>query len=178
MNLSKLRKIIRVIVIAIPIFALVWIVNKNFVFSGHMEVEYNFDKTSPFISVLKPAGRALEVERGEDGDYFQKIIIDPVYFDLYMPTEFNKVKLIFVYEAPVGREVKVGPQVFGPGWNYNLEELTCGERYNNWCVSELDFDLNESFLNNKKINFMISSPGLDKSGEEIKITKIRAELTK
>lgn len=178
MNLSKLHKIIRIFIIAIPVVVLAWIINKNFVFSGRMKAEYNFDKTSPFISVLKPAGRALEIERDNSGDYFQKIVIDPVYFDLYTPAKFSSVKLVFFYEAPEGRVVKIGPQVFGSGWNYYLQDLACEKKFNNWCVAELDFDLAGVFRDKKKINFIISSPGLDTGGQEIKITKIKAILTK
>lgn len=178
MNLTKLRKIIRIFLIAISVVALAWIINKNFVFSGQMEAEYNFDKTSPFISVLKPAGRALKIERDASGDYFQRIIIEPVYFDLYMPAEFNKAKFTFIYEASEGRGVKVGPQVSGSDWNYKTKELACDNKYGDWCVAELKFDLTSVFRDEKKINFIISSSGLDKSGEEIKITKIRAILNK
>ncbi len=178
LSLKAIHKIIRIILIAIPILVFVWLLDKNFVFSGHLESVYNFEKNNPIISILKPAGRALGVERDESGDYSQAIIIDPVYFDLYLPTKFKKAKLIFTYKAPEKQKIKVGPQILGEGWNYYLLDLNCKERISGWCISALQFDLTRAFVKNRKLNFMISAPGLDKSGKEIVITEIRAVLGK
>lgn len=177
-NLGKKEKIIRIVLILIPFFVLGWLANKNFVFSGAMETTYNFDKNNPFISILKPAGRSLGVEKGGNGDYTQKIIIDPVYFDLYMPTKFKKAYFTFVFKAPQDRSIKVGPQVFASGWNYYLEGLNCDKKLGDWCIGEISFDLEKTYIKDKKINFIISSPGLDVSEEEIELTQIKVILSK
>jgi len=177
-NLGKKEKIIRVVFILIPFLALGWLIQKNFVFSGVMEATYNFDKNNALISILKPAGRALGVEKNNNGDYTQRVIIDPVYFDLYMPTKFKKAYFTFVFMAPEGRSIKVGPQVFGSGWNYHLEDLNCDKKIGDWCVGEISFDLEKTYKKDKKVNFIISSPGLDVSGEEIELTQIKVILSK
>ncbi|MBT4277268.1 hypothetical protein HOD96_00765 [Candidatus Falkowbacteria bacterium] len=178
MNLNKLHKIIRVILISLPILTLVFLVYKNFAFSGKLETSYGFDKNNPVISILKPAGRALKVEQDNSGDYFQSIIIDPVYFDLHMSTTFKAVELTFVYNAPEEQKVKVGPQLKGGDWIYAMEDLECSEKENNWCVTKLKFDLRNTLIQERKLNFIISSPGLDKSDKQIKISEIKAVLTK
>ena len=177
-NLDKLHKIIRVVLIAIPIFAFLWLLDKNFVLSGTLETVYGFDKNNPIISVLKPAGRVLQIEQNKQGDYWQPIIIDPVYFDLHLPTKFKQATLIFVYQTPKDQIVKVGPQIFSDDWSYYLQELRCESKEREWCISEVYFDLTKAYLNNRKIKFMISAPGLDKTGQQIKISQINLILSK
>ena len=94
-NIKKTKKIFRIVLMIIPFLVFLWLISKNFVFSGVMEATYNFDKNNAFISILKPAGRALGVERDSSGDYTQKIITDPVYFDLYIPTKFRTAYFTF-----------------------------------------------------------------------------------
>ena len=177
-NFRVARQLIRIILISLPILAFVFLVNKNFAFSGKTEAVYSFDKNNPIISILKPSGRALKIEKDASNDYTQSIIIDPVYFDLYLSTKFQKVKLIFVYQKPENQIVKVGPQIFDDTWNYYLKELKSEKKINNWDVAELDFDLDKVFIKDRKLKFMISAPKLDKSGQEIRITSIKAILIK
>lgn len=176
MDFDKVRKKIRIILIIIPIVFFIFILCKNFVFWGELEAVYSFDKNNSIISILKPAGRSLKVERGENGDYYQAVIIDPVYFDLHMPTNFKSVELTFKYRVDGSRGVSVGPQVFGGGWNYWLMELDCDNIVDGWCLSSLEFDITKVFAPQRKINFMISSPGLDVSNNQIIITEISAVL--
>ena len=177
-NLKIAHQLIRIILISLPILAFIFLVNKNFAFSGITKAVYNFDKNSPIISILKPSGRALAIEKDANNDQFQQIIIDPVYFDLYLSTKFQKVKLIFIYQKPKNQILKIGPQIFYDGWNYYLKELKSEKKIGNWEVAELDFDLNKVFIKDRKLKFMISAPELDKSGNEIQITSIKAILTK
>lgn len=177
LDLKKIHKTIRIILITIPVLIFIWILNKNCVFSDSLETVYRFDKNNPIISILKPSGRILKVEKNDDGDYSQKIIIDPVYFDLYLPTtKFKNAKFIFAYQKPENQIIKIGPQIFNKGWNYHLEELKCEKKENNWCLGRLNFDLSKTYLKDRKIKFMISAPGLDKSKEYIKISQINLIL--
>lgn len=176
-DLKKFHKTIRAILIIIPILIFIWILDKNCVFSNRLETIYRFNKNSPIISILKPAGRVLKVEKGDDNDYSQKMIIDPVYFDLYLPTtKFKNAEFIFIYQKPKDQIIKIGPQIFNDSWSYHLEELKCEKKENEWCIGKLNFDLSRAFIKNRKIKFMISAPNLDKSGEYIKISQINLIL--
>ncbi|MEA2089106.1 MAG: hypothetical protein U9O55_04715 [Patescibacteria group bacterium] len=177
-NLKITYWLIRIFLISLPILAFVFLINKNFAFSGKTEAIYNFDKNNPIISILKPSGRALAIKKDENNDYFQQIIIDPVYFDLCLPTKFQKVKLFFIYQKPENQILKIGPQIFDDNWNYYLKELKSEKKINDWQTAELNFDLSKVFVKNRKVKFMISAPDLDKSGNEIKITSIKAILIK
>ena len=175
--MSKLHKTIRIILIAIPILTFVWLLDKNCAFSDSLETVYRFDKNSPIISILKPEGRVLKVELDESGDYWQKMIIDPVYFDLYLPAmKFKNAEFIFAYQKPKDQIIKIGPQIFNDGWNYYLKELKCEKTENGWCIGRLNFDLSKTYIKDRKIKFMISAPNLDKSGESVKISQINLEL--
>ncbi|MCK5460239.1 hypothetical protein KAI52_03930 [Candidatus Parcubacteria bacterium] len=175
--MNKFHKIIRIILIIIPVLTFIWLLDKNCVFSDSLETVYRFDENSPIISILKPSGRVLKVERDESGDYWQKMIIDPVYFDLCLPTtKFKNAEFIFAYQKPKNQIIKIGPQIFNDGWNYHLEELKCEKIENGWCISKLNFDLSKVYIKDRKIKFMISAPGLDKSGEFVKISQINLIL--
>lgn len=178
LNIEKIYKILKTILILIPIITFVWIIDRNFVFSGHMNTSYTFDKNNPFTSILTPAGRALKIERNDFGDYSQKIIIDPVYFNLYSPTKFKTAKFTFTYKNPLNRDIKIGQKIFNDDWSYWFENLRCDENIGGWCVGRVEFDLTKASLDKRNIKFMISSPGLDKSGGEIEITTIEVELIK
>ncbi|MEA2065172.1 MAG: hypothetical protein U9O66_02650 [Patescibacteria group bacterium] len=176
-KLCKINKIIRVILIAIPILTFIWLLDKNCFFSDSLKVVYKFDKNSPVISILKPAGRVLKIEQDKSGDYWQKMIIDPVYFSLYLPTtKFKNAEFIFVFQKPENQIIKIGPQIFNDSWGYYLEELKCEKTEGEWCIGKLNFDLSKTYIKDRKINFMISAPNLDKSGEFVKISQINLKL--
>ena len=175
--MDKFHKTIRVILIVIPILTFIWLLDKNCVFSDSLKTVYRFDKNNPIISILKPSGRVLKVEQDKNGDYWQKMIIDPVYFNLYLPAaKFKSAEFIFVFQKSENQAIKIGPQIFNDGWSYYLEELKCEKIENGWCIGKLNFDLSKTYIKDKKIKFMISAPNLDKSGECIKISQINLEL--
>lgn len=101
--MEKILKIIRIIIIIIPILVLGYLIEKNLILTGHLEVSKNFKKLSPFISEFSPLERLGEVKKDENGDYYQTIIGEPVFFRLTMPKIFKtaRVEVIYKSEAPV-----------------------------------------------------------------------------
>lgn len=120
--MEKILKIIRIIIIVIPILVLGYLVDKNLVLTGHLEVSRNFQKLSPFISEFSPLERLGEVEKDENGDYYQTIIGEPVFFRLTMPRIFKtaRVEVTYKSEAPV---FELGAQLAPLGVNYEFKPL-------------------------------------------------------
>ncbi len=94
-----MHKIIRVILIVIPIFVLGWLTVKELVPSGRMEVIYDMRRETPFISKLYPRDRVGKVMRGMDNDYYRIFLSEPVYFDLKPNDKFEKVTVIVKYKS-------------------------------------------------------------------------------
>ncbi len=167
----------RLIIFILPFLGLLFLLNKNFVFSGHLTAVYNFQKSNPIISPLSPPGRVLKIEK--DGPYYiQKMVINPVYFSLFLPTKFRRVKLSFLYWRPAGKEIKVGGQLKMGGWHYYLKKLPCQPLGNGWCAGSVDFSFNRLLERQKKVKFMISAPWLASSTQPIIFAQIKAALTK
>lgn len=81
----------------IIIFA--YLVNKNVVFDGYLNIEYDFKTESPFISLLKPRGRIdQKIYTNDNSDYYQKLLVDPVYFDVKLPRSFKKALVEITYK--------------------------------------------------------------------------------
>lgn len=176
-KLKKFHKIIRIVLIIIPIIIFIWLVDKNLVPSGKLSAQYNFEKISPFISRLYPVGRVLGVEKTAQGEYYQSIIIDPVYFNVHLPVSFKKAHFILKYQTKNNFNVRLGYQV-GQGFKYYFKSLIPIGEEGEWLVAEADFDLANAYIKNNKLAFAISSPQLDERGGEIKITSIQLTLEK
>ena len=97
--------------IAIALYSLIFIdiVKKNFVFDGFFSIQYDFENESPFISLLKPRGRVdQEIKQDQSGDYFQRLLMDPVYFDIELPRSFKKSKTYITYKNPHEPVIELG----------------------------------------------------------------------
>jgi hypothetical protein len=78
---------------------LVLLAIKSFAFEGVFEYEYTFGEASPYISMLKPRGRVdQEIYTTDDGMSYQKILHDPVYFDLKLPRKFENLEVEVIYQ--------------------------------------------------------------------------------
>jgi len=123
MFLNKLHKIIRIILILLPIFILSYLLDKEFVFSGKLVVVKNFRNNSPFISDFFPWERVGDIKRDEQRNYYQSIISEPVYFDLKLPRPFKKAKVEITYQNDNLPFFQIGAQASPYEWEYQLKPL-------------------------------------------------------
>lgn len=85
------------------------IISKNFVFSGQLTLNYDFEHESPFISLLKPRGRVDQhLYKDSSGDYYQTLHIDPVYFDVELPRHFKQADVTLTYKNDYESLVELG----------------------------------------------------------------------
>lgn len=79
--------------------------------SGTFALEYTFNTESKFISSLTPLGRALNREQNvENGEYYQRVIAEPVYFDVQLPSAYPKIDVTLEYQNPYQPIVELGIQ--------------------------------------------------------------------
>lgn len=176
-NFKKWHKRIRLILIIIPILILGWLVNKNLVPSGKLMASYNFREISPFISRLYPVGRVLGVEQNKNGDYYQSVAIDPVYFKVYLPVSFERAKIILKFQTNKVNNLRLGYQI-GPDFQYYFKNVIPIRREGEWQVAEVNFNLQNAYIKDNKLKFAVSSPHLDEYEGEIKIHSIEVVLEK
>lgn len=96
-----------------------WLLYAAVVPSGRITYVYNFTKKNGFIGKLTPAER---VEPPVDGE--QKVIGDPVYFNLRTPRAFDKARMTIRYkdvaELPV---IEAGVLADKAIWRYDLQPV-------------------------------------------------------
>ncbi len=102
---SRILKITRVILIAIPVIILVFILNKRLAPFGILEDVYSFKKEGIFISKIFPSSNVENIEKNtETGEIYQRVKEDPVYFEVALPFAAKLVDVEMEYynpEAPI-----------------------------------------------------------------------------
>lgn len=167
--LKILHKIIRVILIILPIITMGWLTVKKLVPSGQLEAVYDMRKETPFISKLYPKDRVGEVVRGLDGDYYRDLLDEPVYFDLKPNGEFEKVTVIVKYKNSSQVPLKLGGLINRKDWLFDWREMERDAE--GWQVQKEIFDFGKLMPEGQKIRFGFSSPGLQP--KQVKISEIK-----
>jgi hypothetical protein len=124
---EKLYSISKVVVIITPFFLLFWLVNKDLVTSGRLEIFQDFNHNSALITNLYPENRSTsyQAENRDELVKSQKIIQDPVYFDVRLPQSFKKVDLEFVYKNDLQPLIQVGLETQSQSdWSYLFRPLS------------------------------------------------------
>jgi len=168
-------KIIKIILILIPIIILAVLVYKDFNPSGYLKVGYDFCREEPFISKFSPLGRVLAVER-INGACSQKMVIDPVYFDVRLPQKFNTARVKLWYQKNSQTPLKIGPAVDLSAWQWQLKDINYIRDDGDWQVGVASYDLFLSSMDGNRLRFLVSSPKLTDSGQEVIFKKIAIEF--
>lgn len=100
--MGKLLKIslifFRIAILVVPFVLLFWLLYKDFIVSGSLFAVYDFKTQSPFISVLRPQSRVSDIQNDMAGRYFQKILGQPIYFDIRIPRRLDTADITLVYK--------------------------------------------------------------------------------
>lgn len=120
-----LSRIIQFFIIIAPIVLIGWLINVNFVPSGVLEKEFNFDEPSPYVDYLVPQQRVTGVLR-QGGEAMQKIIQDPVYFHVHLPSSFDVLRLGLKFKPDEQTLLEAGPLITEAAWQYDLRPLWNG----------------------------------------------------
>ncbi len=171
-------KIFRHALIFFAVIVIFWLLCKDFVPMGKLEIKNDFRKKSVLISDLYPINRMKKIEQ-EAGVYFQVMRIDPVYFDVTTPRFFKTASVIIKYQNPSQNLFQIGLKDVNSDWNFlfktfeNKENNIVPYETEGWKIAQADFKLEPWFINNNKLYFILSSPLLYDREGEIKISEIK-----
>jgi len=172
---------LRVGLILIPVIALGFFGFSYINPSGELVVDYDFcQAVTPYFSGLSPYGRVLDISNCE-----QSMVIDPVYFDVRLPQSYRQVDIGLDYDKPADQELKLGVGVDPDNWQWEFghgiknpasTEASVGRQELSTTNYKLEL-FNTKFEKNR-YRFIISAPGLDSSGGEIKFYNMKLKFTK
>jgi hypothetical protein len=177
----KYYKYLQIILILIPIIILGILFYKDFNPQGYLKVSYDFCHPTAFISEFSPHGRVLDVEKikSATNDYCQqKMVIDPVYFDVRLPQNFSSATLKLWYQKSANIPLKIGPAINLNNWQWQLKDINYLGSSAGWQSGYADYNLSQLKLDNNRLRFLVSSPGLDVSHTEVVFKKMEIEFTK
>jgi len=111
---------IRIILWSLVVFIITGFLYLAIVPSGEIEYSFDFNKKNGFIGKLKPEERL----QFSDKKFRNKIIANPVYFNLYTPRPFETAELEIKYKNKGDISLlEAGVLVDNISWNYDLKPV-------------------------------------------------------
>lgn len=97
--LEKLIVLFRLMLVIAALILFVWLVRKDMVLSGVLIIKNDFGVKDRQISDLTPPARVRAPAQRLDGDWYQEMIVDPVYFYINPPRDFERVTVRIKYKT-------------------------------------------------------------------------------
>lgn len=156
--LSVFHKIIRSILIVIPIVILGWLSYKEIAPSGKVTANYDMRRETPFISKLYPKDRVSGAYQGTDGGFHRVFLAEPVYFDLKPNDNFERVAVTVKYKNSGAMPIKMGGLINEAAWAFDWRDLppTGGK----WKNQTEFFDFSKLIPEGSKYRFGFSVEGM------------------
>ena len=106
------------------------------------------------------------------------MVIDPVYFDVRLPQKFDQARLKLWYQKDPATPLRIGPAINLSNWQWQLIDISYLTAEEDWLFGTTEYNLKNIQLDKNNLRFLISSPGLDTSGQKIIFNKIEIEFIK
>src|SRR3989344_5649244 len=117
---AKLHLIAKVLIIMAPFLLLAWLIKKDLVLDGKLEMVYDFSRPNAMITALFPENRLTAIQKGD----WQAIKQEPVYFEVRLPQKFETAKVEIGFQNKNQPLVQVGLKTQGEDeWSYDLKPL-------------------------------------------------------
>lgn len=153
-----------------------WMGTQNVVPGGVFGAAYDFDDESPFVTPLSPGDRVRPIVI-EDGDAFQAVIDDPVYFRVRAPRSFQRAHLLVHFQNPSGHPFQIGGLMSWERFQFDLQNVEVVEERGGWLVGEASFDLTYFYApDGRTYTFALSLPKIAETGQQVLISKIEVNL--
>ncbi|MCX6743249.1 MAG: hypothetical protein NT116_03350 [Candidatus Parcubacteria bacterium] len=146
---------------------------RDIVLSGKLEFKTDFKKFTPFISILKPQDRVVL----NDMAFIQQ---EPVWFDIYLPRDFEAARLDFTYKNDYNYKIEVGPKIYEDNNPLQIldDRIDTLAPANIFKTKSLDFDLTNLPIRYGRLRFMISAPELVDKNKGIEIKELKVSLSR
>lgn len=170
---------IHIVLIAIPVVVFFWLLAKDFAFSGRLVMVYDFSRDSPFVKRPWPPGRLHPIEYDKKTrDYFQRMFVEPVTFDVKLPRKFKSATVELVYKKDTEQQLRLGIRMHPKKWAWEIRDLEEREE-DGWTVGRVVFEnLSTVDFAGNKLHFLVNAPGLFETKREILLTEIRVVVEK
>ncbi len=124
-------------------------------------IDYNFCKSSTGrITGLTPYGRVEPIDKEK---CIQRMVLDPVYFDVNVPRKYKKAEVYIDYISDVDFRLGVEKNIQRWEWKFSEPTITNLGDYKRalfvFSLDEIDFS--------KKLRFIISAPSLQNNKRSI-----------
>lgn len=176
----KLYRFIRIVLIVIPIIVFLWLVGKDFVFSGQLALSYDFSHDSPFVKRLWPPGRLHDIEYDKaTHDSFQRMFVEPATFAVRLPRKFTSATVEVLYKKSVDQPLRLGLRLDPKKWSWAIRDLDVIGEEHGWTRGRVRFsDITRAAFTDQKLQFLLNAPGLFENKREITLTEIRVVVEK
>ena len=173
---NNFLKILRVFIILGVCLIILFFLSQDFALTGQLEFKTDFKKFTPFVSILKPQD-LVEIK---DLAYVKQA---PVWFDIYLPRDFEKINLEFTYRNDFNYDIEVGPKLYEE--NNPLKPLgnkdsqvnsALQNTQNGYKIKSIEFDLTAIPIRMGKLRFLISIPDLKDESKGIFIKELKVDL--
>lgn len=134
------------------------------------KISYSHDLSGQgkFIFGLYPVGRIVQ------GSDWQKIVGEPVYFDVYSPRKFTKAAVSLRYLNNTGLDAKFGLKLKVDDWSFYMIKMNALP--NKFIEQTFEFDLAEAERIKNKIRFVVAVPGIEKKNGDLLIDELRVKF--
>ncbi len=164
-----MTRVFKILVIIGVIGVIIFLIAQDLAWSGQLVVETDFLKFTPYFSILKPQENII---MQNDTNLVKA---EPIYFDLYLPRDFDQAMVEVAYKDEFGYKILLGPNLKS-GWDTKaLTDLPSAS--NDYKIKSVNFDLAGKNINGGKLRFMISMPEF-KEGNGIYIKNVKVTLTR
>ncbi|MEK7159815.1 MAG: hypothetical protein AAB766_04940 [Patescibacteria group bacterium] len=161
----KITKTILLIGFVIILVFLFW---QKFAPAGEVVYGHDLSDQGKFIFGLYPVGRIIQSSE------WQKIIGEPVYFDVYSPRKFKQATVSLRYLNNTGLDAKFGLKLNVNDWSFYMIKMN--GLPDKFVEQEFDFDLSSAERKNNKIRFVVAVPGIEKTNSDLLIDNVRVKF--
>lgn len=178
-NMKILNWLVSILCIGGLCVLFLWVADQNISFSGYKSIDYVFGDPGPVISELQPVSRMSSKEYNSDGTSFQKMLEDPVYFDLITPLPYQRAKIRLLFSNHTSIPLRLGVRGSGSA-DYILGNMSEDSNDGRWTEGHIDIDLSQAAWEKGKYRFVLSVPGLVRGNDEeyVALSSINIQLYK
>lgn len=174
MRVDVAHRIVRILLITVPLIVLVMLAWQHFAFSGTLQIVNDFSRPSPFIKGLWPPGRVEEIRYDAASyDYVQAILVDPVTFRVQLPRVFDAMTVTVRYAKSDDQPFRLGIRTKPEVWAWELRDFSPMRDDSGWLNGSVRFDdLKKYAGEGRVVDILLNAPNLQ-NGTPIVLTEIR-----
>ncbi|MBI5798414.1 MAG: hypothetical protein HZB10_00595 [Candidatus Yonathbacteria bacterium] len=171
----RMQRVMRVILIIIPVVLFFWLLARDFVITGTLVVERDFSHPSPFIRDLRlPTAVYPIAYDGVNGDFTQRIAGDRLTFDVQLPRRFERATVELRYQKNAAQQFRLGMQRRKDVISPELHDLALVGTDGPWMIGTTTFERLEQFdFSQHRYQVLLDAPRNKQTKEGITLTSIR-----